>query len=272
VGGLTPKIGVFDSGIGGLSVLREIHRLLPAHPTVYVADQYHLPYGPRLVSEIQSFAEAITQFLIEQGCVVIVIACNTASAASLLYLRQKFPHIPFVGMEPALKPALADSQTGVVGVLSTRATAEGDLYKRLLERYADGKRVITQVAPELVRIAEEQSQHTPVSRAIITDYIRPLVDAGADAIVLACTHFPFLSDVIQDVAGQGVKLIDPAPAVARQAARVWPADAKIQSSSSTYFTTGDYVRFAEMLDTLISIDTDSISLEWAKGSLSPVPQ
>lgn len=271
MGSLTAKIGVFDSGIGGLSVLREIHRLLPDHPTVYLADQYHLPYGPRPVSEIQSFAEAITNFLLGQGCVVVVIACNTASAASLLYLRQKFPHTPFVGMEPALKPALAASQTGVVGVLSTRATAEGDLYKRLLERYVDGKQVITQVAPELVRIAEEQSQHTSASRAIIADYIQPLIDAGADTIVLACTHFPFVAEVMQEVAGQGVKLVDPAPAVARQTARVWPADLSTHPAPNAYFTTGNHNHFQQMLNTLTGIDTGSIALHWAKDSLSPVP-
>lgn len=270
MGSLIPKIGVFDSGIGGLSVLREIHKLLPNHPTVYFADQHHLPYGPRPVSEIQTFSEAITRFLIGQGCVVIVIACNTASAASLMYLRQQFPHIPFVGMEPALKPALSASQTGVVGVLSTRATAEGDLYKRLLERYADGKRVLTQIAPELVRIAEDQSQHTPTSRTIISDYIQPLIDAGADAIVLACTHFPFVADVIQEIAGQGIKLIDPAPAVARQTARVWPANVMNTPEPNTYFTTGDQHEFQNIIKELLNLDAAVIHGYWNQSNLLAV--
>ena len=251
---LPPKIGVFDSGIGGLSVLREIHRLLPNYPTVYVADQANLPYGPRPISEIQSFADHITRFLIEQGCVVIVIACNTASAASLEYLRAKYPQVPFVGMEPAIKPALEASKTGVVGMLSTRATAEGALYKRLLERYAEDKRVITQVAPELVRIAEEQSQHTEASRAIIADYVRPMVDGGADQIVLACTHFPFLADAIQEIAGEGITLVDPSPAVARQTARLWPSDAVLQQGGNSYYTSGDVEGFQNSLKTLIGID------------------
>ncbi len=254
---LPPKIGVFDSGIGGLSVLREIHHLLPSHPTIYIADQANLPYGPRPIVEIQAFSDRITRFLIEQNAEVIVIACNTASAASLEYLRAKYPTISFVGMEPAVKPALEASKTGVVGVLSTRATAEGSLYKRLLQRYAEDKRVITQIAPDLVRIAEEQNQHTPASRAIISDYIRPIIDAGADHIVLACTHFPFLADAIQDVAGQDIQLVDPSPAVARQTARLWPADAIPQPLPNTYYTSGNVVNFQQSLKTLINVETST---------------
>ncbi len=251
---LPPRIGVFDSGIGGLSVLREIHRLLPNHPTIYVADQANLPYGPRPIAEIQSLSDRITRFLFEQGAVVIVIACNTASAASLEFLRAKYPNMPFVGMEPAVKPALEASKTGVVGVLSTRATAEGSLYKRLLERYTEDKRVITQIAPDLVRIAEEQSQHTTASRSIISGYIRPIVDAGADHIVLACTHFPFLADAIQDIAGQGVNLIDPSAAVARQTARLWSSDLAPRLAPNTYYTSGDTGAFRATLKTLIDVD------------------
>ena len=253
---LPPKIGVFDSGIGGLSVLREIHRLLPNHPTIYIADQANLPYGPRPISEIQSFSDHITRFLIEQGAVVIVIACNTASAASLKYLRAKYPTMPFVGMEPAVKPALEASKTGVVGVLSTRATAEGTLYKRLLERYVEDKHVITQIAPDLVRIAEEQSQNTSSSRSIISGYVRPIVDAGADHIVLACTHFPFLSDAICEVAGQRVQLIDPSPAVARQTARLWPDSITPESVLNFYYTSGDILGFQNSLNKLIGVEAE----------------
>jgi glutamate racemase len=258
---LPPKIGVFDSGIGGLSVLREIHRLLPNHPTIYIADQANLPYGPRPVSEIQSFSNRITQFLIEQGAVVIVIACNTASAASLEYLRAKYPDTPFVGMEPAIKPALEVSKTGIVGMLSTRATAEGKLYQRLLERYAEDKHVITRIAPDLVRIAEEQSQHTTVSRAIISDYVRPIVEAGADQIVLACTHFPFIADAIQEIAGQGVQLVDPSPAVARQTARLWPANLLLEPVDNAYYTSGNVNSFKHTIKTLIGVDTSVIQFQ-----------
>ena len=190
--GLPTKIGVLDSGIGGLSVLREIHRLLPHHPTIYVADQFHLPYGSRPTPEVRAFVFSIVDFLIVQGAAVIVLACNTASAAALLPLRQAFPHIPFVGMEPAVKPAAEATQSGVIGVLSTDTTANGSLYHRVLDQYARDVRVITQVAPGLVTVAELNTQDTPEGRAIIESYIQPLLEAGADHIVLACTHFPFL--------------------------------------------------------------------------------
>jgi glutamate racemase len=133
---MSPKIGVFDSGLGGLSVLREIHRLLPNHPTLYFADQGHMPYGPRDPAEIHTFSRGITQFLLDRDAAVIVIACHSASANSLEKLRVEFPQVPFVGVEPAIKPAASASKSGVVGVLTTKATAEGPLYHRVLERFA----------------------------------------------------------------------------------------------------------------------------------------
>jgi glutamate racemase len=245
---------VLDSGVGGLSVLREIHRLLPDHPTLYVADQFHLPYGSRDAAQISVFVEAIARFLIQRGAAIIVIACNAASAASLYHLRAQYPHVPFVGMEPAVKPAAQATKTGVIGVLTTRATADGPLYRRVLERYASNIRVITQVAPELVRIVEENSQHTPSSREIIRLHIQPLLDAGADQIALACTHFPFLMDVIQEMVGPDVRLIDPGPAVARQAARVWPARLPVVPAENLYYTSGSPGQFQAMLSTLIGVD------------------
>jgi len=247
------KIGVLDSGVGGLSVLREIHRLLPNHPTIYVADQLHLPYGPRPADEVRAFVFSITEFLIERGAAVIVLACNAASAASLLPLREANPDVPFVGMEPAVKPAAEATQTGVIGVLTTRTTADGPLYERVLNHYARDVQVITQVAPELVHIAEAQSQHTPEGRAVIARYIEPLLEAGADQIVLACTHFPLLADAIQAVAGSAVTLVDPSPAIARQIVRVWPPNLTPQPAPNQYFTSGDPAQFNNMLKSFIDI-------------------
>ena len=241
---------MLDSGIGGLSVLREIHRLMPNHPTLYFADQAHLPYGPRPAEETRSYVETITRFLLERGAAVIVLACNAASAVSLYTLREKYPNVPFVGMEPAVKPAAEATQTGVVGVLTTRTTANGHLYQRVLERYAAGVQVMTQIAPELVRIAEDGSQHTPESRAIIQNYVQPMVEANADHIVLACTHFPFLSDTIQEFAPKAT-VVDPAPAVARQVARVWPDGVMPQPAPHEYFTSGDVARFKAMVRRVI---------------------
>jgi glutamate racemase len=249
-----PKIGVLDSGVGGLSVLREIHRLLPNYPTVYFADQVHLPYGPRDPAEIQGFVNHITRFLLEQGAAVIVVACNSASAASLNYLREAYPGVPVVGMEPAVKPAVAATKTGVIGVLTTKATAEGPLYKRVLARYASGVKVITQVAQEFVRIAEENSQNTPESREIIRHYVQPFIDAQADQIALACTHFPFLVPSISEILGPDIHLIDPSPAIARQVARVWPKHLSPVLEANTYYTSGDSGTFQQMLKILLQLD------------------
>jgi glutamate racemase len=253
--GLPTKIGVLDSGVGGLSVLREIHRLLPDYPTIYVADQQHLPYGARPAHEVRAFVFDIVRFLIDQGAAVIVLACNAASAASLLPLREAFPHIPFVGMEPAVKPAAESTRTGVIGVLTTRTTANGQLYARVLDFFTHDVRVITQVAPELVTIVEGDSQHTPESRGVIQGYIAPLVEAGADRIVLGCTHFPFLAPTIQQMVGSGITLVDPGPAVARQVARVWPRHVPAHSDTNQYFTSGDPAQFQNMLRTLIGVES-----------------
>jgi glutamate racemase len=269
---LRRKLGVLDSGIGGLSVLRQIHRLLLHHPTIYVADQFHIPYGPRPAEEVRAFVFSITEFLIAHGAEVIVLACNTASAAGLLPLRDAYPDIPFVGMEPAVKPGAEATRTGVVGVLTTRTTANGPLYERVLDRYARDIQVITQIAPELVPIAEAQSQHTPESRAIIKGYVQPLLDAGADQIVLGCTHFPLIADAIQDVVGSRITLVDPSPAIARQAARVWPSGMLPPPAPNQYFTTGDPVRFRSLLKSLIGVSSPVQQLAWTDDNrLQPVP-
>ncbi len=266
----TGAVGVLDSGVGGLSVLREIHRLLPDISTIYFADQGHLPYGPRPAGEIRRFVDAIADFLIRQGASVIVIACNAASAASLHDLRARHPEVPFVGMEPAVKPAAEATQTGVIGVLTTQATANGDLYRRVLERYASRARVITQVAPELVTLVEQGRGDAPESQPIIQGYLQPMLDAKADQIVLACTHFPFLADAIRALAG--VTLIDPSVAVARQAARVLPpqilpADHAI-APRNVYFTSGDPAAFRLMLRQLTGVqDAHVTGARWTAGRL-----
>ncbi len=264
------SIGVLDSGIGGLSVLRQLHQLLPHHSTLYLADQVHLPYGPRAEAEIITFVDGIIRFLLDEGARVIVIACNTASAAALHQARATFPDIPIVGMEPALKPAVAATRSGVVAVLSTQATAAGAPYQRLLDQYGQQVKVITCVAPQLVQIAEAQTQHTTEGRAAIQAVIEPLLQAGVDEIVLGCTHFPFLMDAVQPIAGAGVHLIDPSPAVARQTARVWPAaEALPLPVQHRYFTTGSPQQLQMHLGHLLGIAAVPDALHWdAAGALS----
>lgn len=251
-------IGVLDSGVGGLSVLREIHRRMPTANTIYFGDQGHVPYGTRPDVEIRQFVTDISRFLLEQGVDGIVVACNAASAAGLYYLREHFPDVPFVGMEPAVKPAVEQTKSGVIGVLTTQATANGHLYQKLLTRYGDQVRIITQIAPELVRIAEENSQHSEASQAIIHDYLAPMLEQGVDKIALACTHFPFVLDRLQQIAGEKVTFIDPAPAVARQTQRIIPENNMHEQTTPVhrYFTSGNAQAFQKMLWQLIQVSAE----------------
>ncbi|RME36964.1 MAG: glutamate racemase [Thermoflexia bacterium] len=171
-------IGVFDSGVGGLSVWREIVRELPGVPTLYVADQAHVPYGPRPLEEVRRFAEGITRFLLAQGATVVVLACNTASAAALHHLRALFPQVPFVGMEPAVKPAVQRTRNGRVGVIATPATFQGELFASLLTRFGRDARVLPQVCPGLVEAVEAGALEAPETEALLRSCLAPLLAAG----------------------------------------------------------------------------------------------
>ncbi len=242
----SPLIGVFDSGVGGLSVLRALRRQLPALPALYLADQGHVPYGPRPLLEVRAFAEGITRFLLARGAGVIVVACNAASAAALAHLRQAFPEIPFVGMEPAVKPAAEQTRSGVVGVLATPATFQGALYASVVERFAHGVTLLQDTCPGLVQRIESGDLSGPQTRAILERALQPMLARGIDKVVLGCTHYPFVIPLIEEIAGPTVQVIDPAPAVARQVERVLraqgrPAPSALPGSQPApyrFFTTG----------------------------------
>lgn len=214
------SLGVFDSGIGGLSVLKEIRTQMPSQPVLYLADQSHVPYGSRPLEEVKHFSVEITHFLLGQGARVIIVACNTASAAALQYLRRVFPEVPFVGMEPAVKPAAEQTKTRVVGVLATPATFQGALYASVVERFGRGVSLLQNTCPGLVDQIEKGEVNTPLTRKILESALNPMLEKGIDTVVLGCTHYPFVIPVIQEITGPSVRVIDPAPAVARQAARL----------------------------------------------------
>ncbi|MBN1563788.1 MAG: glutamate racemase, partial [Anaerolineae bacterium] len=209
-------IGLMDSGVGGLSILRELRAQLPAENVIYVADQAHVPYGPRSIEQVRAFTFGVVRFLLDQGAKLIVIACNTASAAALYALRESFPAVPFVGMEPAVKPAACDTQSGVIGVIATAATFQGELYASVVGRFAQDVRVETAACPEFVTLAEAGDTDSAAARDAIRRRLSSLLVAGIDQLVLGCTHFPFLADAIRAEIGPGVTLVDPSPAVARQ--------------------------------------------------------
>ena len=232
-------IGVFDSRVGGLSVLREIRTLLPDQDLVYLADSAHCPYGGKRREEIVERARAITRFLVEQQAAkIVVVACNTATVAAVEELRASF-QLPIVGMEPGVKPATAASRTGVVGVLATRVTLDGSRFARLVERYADGVKVITQPCPGLV---EQVERGDLTSQDLVNTYVRRLIAQKADTLVLGCTHYSFLKGLIAHAAGPGVALIDTGPAVARQVMRVLPRRALSGSGTIRVFSTSETTR------------------------------
>jgi glutamate racemase len=276
-------IGIFDSGVGGLSVWREVVRRLPHEATVYVADQAHVPYGSRSLDEVCRFAEGITRYLLAQGAEIIVIASNTTSAAALYYLRGLFPDVPFVGMEPALKPAIERTRTGVVGVIATPVTFEGELFANLVERYTNGVSVLSQPCPGLVDAVESGALDDPETAALVESYLSPMIDAQVDQLVLGCTHYPFLRPVIEKLMGPDISVIDPAPSVARQVvqmlARRDPEVAFRTNSEQcrnfedyhTFYTTGNAALFNEMIKRLLAPNLagtpDVQSVSWQGDSL-----
>ncbi|MBQ7195613.1 MAG: glutamate racemase [Bacteroidales bacterium] len=229
------KIGVFDSGVGGLSVLREIVKLLPGESYVYFSDNAYCPYGEKEQSFIIDRAREITDWMLFKGVNIIVVACNTATAAAIATLREEYAspservsrltqgrtdHIKFIGMEPAVKLATALTRSGVVGVLATAGTLAGEKYKDNKIRWEGNTRIEEHVGEGFVELVESGETSGPHAEEVVRASLQPLLDAGADTIVLGCTHYPFLREVIQGIAGPDVQVIDPAPAVARQLLRV----------------------------------------------------
>jgi len=212
-------IGIFDSGIGGFSVLAEMRTLLPAEPMLYVADHRFAPYGERSLEEVAARSVQIAGQLIEAGAKLVVVACNSASAAALVRLRDVYPDTPFVGMEPAVKPAALHSRSGVVGVLATAATFQGRLFASVVDRHGTGVQVISIVGTGLAEAVERGAETDPDVKASLHAMLGPAIDRGMDTLVLGCTHYAFLRDAIATVTGEAVMVVDPADAVARQVAR-----------------------------------------------------
>lgn len=234
-------IGVLDSGVGGLSILREVSRLLPQEDLLYFADQGHAPYGPRQKDEIQRFVRGIVRFFLQSRVKAVVLACNAASAASLYDLRKEFFDTPFVGMEPAVKPAAGGSRSGLIGVITTRATYQGELFASVLDRFASDTEVVTQVCPDLVSLVEKGMLATEETHQTARKYLEPLLEKGIDQLVLGCTHFPLLTPVLKEIVGSRVRIIDPSVAVARQVGRVIldQQNCPDHQGNVRYFTSGD---------------------------------
>ncbi|TBU99543.1 glutamate racemase [Phytopseudomonas dryadis] len=213
-------IGVFDSGVGGLSVLREIRGLLPRESLLYVADSGHVPYGEKSPEFIRERCRIIAGFLLGQGAKALVLACNTATVAGVSELRERYPQLPIVGMEPAVKPAAAATRSGVVGVLATTGTLKSARFAALLDRFASDVRVVTQPCPGLVELIEAGDLQAPALRAMLRRYVEPLLAEGCDTLILGCTHYPFLRPLLGELIAPSISLIDTGEAVARQLQRL----------------------------------------------------
>lgn len=243
-------IGVFDSGVGGLAVLREIRSLLPDADLLYVADRARAPYGTRSLGEVENVAHDVTGWLLEAGADCVVVACNTASAAALHSIRDAHPDLEVVGMEPAVKPAAEGTTTGTVAVYATAATFQGELFESVVSRFADGVDVITRACPEWVDLVERGVAGGPEAEAAVSHAVSEAVEADADQIVLGCTHFSFLAPVVRRMTG--ITVIDPAPAVAAQTSRV--SNEKLGQGVTTLAASGNLNEFAALARRLAQLN------------------
>ena len=245
-------IGIFDSGVGGLSVFREIRKVLPDEQYVYFSDNAHCPYGEKTREYIIDRARAITETLLSKGADVIVVACNTATAAAIADLRERYD-VPFIGMEPAVKPAASCTKTGVVGVLATAGTLKADKYLTTRGKYAEEVRFVEHVGEGFVELVENGNTSGAEAERVVGKSLIPLLEAGADTIVLGCTHYPFLSDTILKVASEHfpdheISVIDPAPAVARHLLDVMTTEGLIRKDGFRIelYSSGDDTSLTEL--------------------------
>jgi len=247
----TPTIGIFDSGMGGISVLKEINHLISHAHLIYVADSAHLPYGSKSEAFIQQRAGIITNFLIGQGADIIVVACNTATAAAIHHLRETFDK-PIIGTEPAIKPAAALTKTGVIGVLATENTSKSSRLASLKDRFAHHIEVITQPCHGLVELVESFQVDTPETIALLDKYIAPLLAAKVDVIILGCTHYPFLKPAIHKLVGENVAIIDTGEAIARHTFNQLKVmnTGHSQHGEQTFYCTGDSEGYSALLGKL----------------------
>ena len=264
-------IGIYDSGVGGLTVLRAVWELLLHENLIYFADQAKVPYGNRPLEEVRALAEGVTRYLMERGAKLIVVACNTASAAALKHLRALYPDFPFVGMEPAVKPAAEQTLSGKVGVLATPSTFQGEMYASVIERFAKDVQVFQATCPGLVRQIEKGYLRTPKTRMILEEALKPMLKEGVDTLVMGCTHFPFVIPLISKIAGNEVNVIDPAPAIARQVKRVLGTRGLLterkRAGEMVFWTSRDAEKMQVLLPKLIAVEAEVEQLRWEGGTL-----
>lgn len=215
----TNPIGIFDSGLGGLSVFKEIAKLMPCENTIYLADSKNAPYGNKSKQEIIDFSIKNTELLLQKDCKIIVVACNTATTNAIDYLRENYP-IPFIGIEPAIKPAALTTKSNAIGILATKGTLSSSLFAKTGSRFAAHLKVVEQIGEGLVPLVEEGNLAHPKTKELLEKYLQPMLDENVDNLVLGCTHYPFLIPQIKEIVGDAITIIDSGNAVARQTKRI----------------------------------------------------
>ena len=256
-------IGLFDSGVGGLSIFREIHQLLPDQSTLYVCDQAHVPYGPRTHTEVRRFTTAMIQYLINKDANPIVIACNTASGAALQHVRKVYPETDFVGLVPAVKPAAESTKSGRIGVLATAGTFRGKLYLHVKNEFAIDVVVYQETVPGLVEQIENGNIDSKKTRDILEKALLPMLSKDIDRIVLGCTHYPFAEKIIQEIIGDEIQIVEPGEAVARRVQSIlgnFPSD---NNPEHQFLSTGDTFILKTALERLLNMKNVEVqSLHW----------
>jgi len=251
-------IGIFDSGVGGLTVWDKVRLKLPNENMIYLADSANCPYGNKPAEQIIKHAIYNTEFLLSKGCKLIIVACNTATAAAIETLRSKYS-VPFVGMEPAIKPAALNSKTGKIGVLATKGTFNGQLFKSTSAKYASHIETIIQIGEGLVEIVENGELDTPKAFETIAQCVQPMLQKGVDKIVLGCTHYPFFKEKIEKIAGDRIDVIDPAPAIANRTWQLLEDHNLLRKAnlprSMEFYTNGNTQLLKELIYYLSNLDT-----------------
>ncbi|MGB1307749.1 MAG: glutamate racemase [Oceanihabitans sp.] len=244
-------IGIFDSGVGGTSIWRELHALLPQENTLYLADSQHAPYGNKSKDEILALSIKNTEYLINKGCKLIIVACNTATTNAIRYLRENY-EIPFIGIEPAIKPAALQTQTKTIGILATKGTLSSTLFHKTTDLYTNGIKVIEQIGEGIVPLIENGNIASDEMKALLQLYIKPMVTANIDYLVLGCTHYPYLIPQLLEILPSHVKIIDSGTAVAKQTQAILNQLNIINTSNTKpsiqFFSNGNPKVLSQLLD------------------------
>ncbi|MFK2819403.1 glutamate racemase [Flavobacteriaceae sp. LMIT009] len=250
-------IGIFDSGVGGTSIWKEIHNLLPNEFTIYLADSKNAPYGPKGKERIIKLCIKNTEFLLEKGCKLIVVACNTATTNAIDYLRANH-NVPFIGIEPAIKPAALQTKTNAVGILATKGTLSSSLFSKTSNAFASNIKVVEQEGNGIVELIESGKLHSNEMKTLLASYLEPMIEANIDHLVLGCTHYPYLTSLLLEMLPKGVKIIDSGEAVARQTEVVLKQNGlintQINSSTNQFFSNAGTEVMTQLLGNSVNVN------------------